>query len=59
MLTSILPELQRHHGNMDAHIIIIHLKELFDIISVTERYKTSKELFHWKMTKSSFMNTYI
>jgi hypothetical protein len=30
MLASMSPELQRQHENMDAHIIIIHLKELFD-----------------------------
>ena len=50
MLASIPSELQRQHENMDAHIIIMHLKELFDEASMTERYKTSKEFFHCKMT---------
>jgi hypothetical protein len=50
MLASISSELQRQHENMDAHIIIMHLKELFDEASRTERYGTSKEFFHCKMT---------
>jgi hypothetical protein len=38
MLTSISSELQRQHENMNAHNIIMHLKELFDETRRTERY---------------------
>jgi hypothetical protein len=37
------PELQRQHENIDAHTMIMHLKEFFDEASRTERYETSKE----------------
>jgi len=30
-----------HHENMDVHTMIMHLKELFDKASRTERYETS------------------
>ena len=51
MLTIISSELQRQYGNMDAYTIIMHLKELFGEVSRIKRYKTSKKLFRWKMTK--------
>jgi len=44
---------------MDVHNIIIRLKELFDVISRLERYGTSRELFCYKMTEGSYMNTYV
>jgi len=44
---------------MDAHIIIIHLKDLFDMSSKIESYETFKELFCFMMIKNSSMNTYI
>jgi hypothetical protein len=44
---------------MDVHIIIKHLKELFDTIRCTKRYETSTKLFHCKMKEGSSMNTYM
>ena len=59
ILASISPELQKQHEHMDAHTMIMHLKELFDEINRTEMYKTSKELFRYKMIKSSSVNTHV
>ena len=56
MLASMSLELQ-YHENMDAHTIIMHLKELFDKASKIERYDTSKELFHCKMIEGFLINT--
>jgi len=44
---------------MDAHIIIMHLKELFDARSRIERHETFKELLHCKMAEGSSMNTHV
>jgi len=44
---------------MDAHTMIMHLKELLDETSRTEMYETSKELFHYKMIKDSLVNTHV
>jgi len=60
-LASMSLELQTQHENMDAHIIIIHLKKLFDVDNRTERYETSKKLFHYKIKEGSLvlrMNDY-
>ena len=46
MLVSMTPRLQRHDENMDAHTMIMHLKELFNVTNTTERYETSKEFSH-------------
>jgi len=59
MLTIISYKIQRQHENMNAYTIIMHLKELFDETSRTNRYQTSKELFRCKMTKGSSMNTHV
>ena len=59
MLASMSPELQRHYENMDVHTMIKHLKELFDKESKTERYETSRELFHYKMIEGFSVNTHI
>jgi len=59
MLTSILPKLQRQHEYMDAHIMIIHLKELFNKTYKTDRYEISKELFHCKKIESSSVNNHV
>jgi hypothetical protein len=45
--------------NMDDHIIIMHLIELFDAASRSKRYKTSKKLFHCKMTEGSSLYTFV
>jgi len=43
MLATMSPELQWQHKNMDAHIMIIHLKKkLFEEGSRTKRYETYK-----------------
>jgi hypothetical protein len=44
---------------MNAHTIIIHLKESFDEASRIERYENSKELFRCKMTKGSLVNNHV
>jgi hypothetical protein len=59
MLASMILELQTQYENMDVHIIIMYLKELFYVTSRTKSYETSKELFHCKMAKGSSMNTYL
>ncbi|XP_021607565.1 uncharacterized protein LOC110611492 [Manihot esculenta] len=51
MLASMTLELQKQHENMDSRTIIFHLEELLSSQRMTERYKTSKELFSCKMTK--------
>lgn len=50
MLTNMSLELQTQHRNMDAHVIIMCLKELFDETSRTERHRALKEFFivRWK-----------
>jgi hypothetical protein len=58
-LVHISLKLQIEHENMNVHIIITHLKELFDATSRTERYETSKELFYCKMTEGLLMNTHV
>jgi hypothetical protein len=53
------PELQRYYENIDVHTMTIHLKELFDKESRTERYETSMELFCYKMIEGSLVNTHV
>jgi hypothetical protein len=57
MLASMSLEFQTRHENIDVHIIIMHLKKLFNTIRYIKRHETSKELFHCKMTRGSLMNT--
>jgi hypothetical protein len=45
MLTNMSLELQTQHRNMDAHVIIMCLKELFDETSRIERHGALKEFF--------------
>jgi len=56
MLACMSLELQE---NMDDHIIIMHLIELFDATSWSKRYETSKKLFRCKMTEGSSLNTFV
>ena len=42
MLASMNSELQKQHEHMDAHTIILHLRELFDEQARMERYEISK-----------------
>ena len=53
MLASMSAELQKQHEHMDAHTIIMHLLELFDEQSRSERYEISKLLFQSKMAEGS------
>ena len=53
-----IPKLQKQHENKNTHIIIMHLKKLFDTIGRTKKYETSKELFRCKMADDSSLNTY-
>ena len=50
------PKLQRQHENMDAHTMIMHVKDLFEQTSRSERHETFKKLFHYKMTEGSSVN---
>jgi len=59
MLVSLSPKLQRQHENMDVHTMIMRLKKLFDEPSRKERYETSKELFHCKITEGYSVNTHV
>ena len=40
-------------------IMIMYLKELFDVASRIDTYKTSKVLFRCKMTNDSFVNSHV
>jgi hypothetical protein len=53
ILASMPPTLQKQHENMDAHIIIMYLKELLDVASMIERYDNYKKLFSFKLNKIS------
>ena len=59
MLANMSFELQTQHGNKDAHIIIMYLKELFDVASSTQRYETSKKLLCHKMIEGSLINIHV
>jgi len=51
--------LQRQQENIDVHTMIMHLNELFDEASRTERYEISKELFCCTMVEGSSANTHV
>ena len=53
MLASMSPELQKQHEHMDAPTILLHLKELFEEQSRTERYEISKALFCCRMVEGT------
>ena len=53
MLASMSPELQKQHEHMDAPTILLHLKELFEELSRTERYERSKALFRCRMVEGT------
>ncbi|KAL8108572.1 hypothetical protein AgCh_024881 [Apium graveolens] len=56
MLASMNIELQKQHEHMDAHTILMHLQELYDVAGRTARYEISKELFGCRMSEGSSMN---
>jgi len=59
ILASMSSKLQKQHENMNIYTMIMYLKEIFDKVSRTKRYETTKELFHCKMTGSSSVNTHV
>ncbi|XP_012078997.1 uncharacterized protein LOC105639525 [Jatropha curcas] len=59
MLARMNYELQKQHENMDSRINILHLRELFDSQGRSERYETSKELFHCKMAEGSSVSVHV
>ncbi|KAL8113818.1 hypothetical protein AgCh_020925 [Apium graveolens] len=59
MLASMNIELQKQHEHMDAHTILMHLQELYDVAGRTARYVISKELFGCRMSKGSSVNDHV
>ncbi|KAL8098275.1 hypothetical protein AgCh_031152 [Apium graveolens] len=59
MLASMNIELQKQHEHMDAHTILMHLQELYDVAGRTARYEISKELFGCRMSKGSSVNNHV
>ena len=59
MLASLTNELQRQHKNIDAKFILLHLEELFDEQSRTERYEISKSLFRARMAEGSSVQNHV
>ena len=59
MLANISPKLQGQHEDINAYTMIMHLKYLFDKASRTDKYETSNELFRYKITNSSSVNTHV
>lgn len=44
---------------MDAHSILMHLQDLYDVAGRTARYEISKELFRCRMTEGSSVNVHV
>ena len=59
MLASMNIELQKQHEHMDAHTILTHLQELYDVAGRTARYEISKELFRCRMSEGSSVNDHV
>ncbi|KAL8109077.1 hypothetical protein AgCh_025245 [Apium graveolens] len=59
MLASMSIELQKQHEHMDAHTILMHLQELYDVAGRTARYEISKELFGCRMFEGSSVNDHV
>ncbi|KAL8155280.1 hypothetical protein AgCh_000596 [Apium graveolens] len=59
MLASMNIELQKQHEHMDAHTILMHLQELYDVAGRTARYEISKELFDCRMSEGSSVNDHV
>ena len=59
MLASMNIELQKQHEHMDAHTILTHLQELYDVAGKTARYEISKELFRCRMSEGSSVNDHV
>ncbi|KAL8155059.1 hypothetical protein AgCh_000444 [Apium graveolens] len=56
MLAFMNIELQKQHEHMDAHTILMHLQELYDVAGRTARYEISKKLFGCRMSEGSSVN---
>ncbi|KAL8104443.1 hypothetical protein AgCh_028601 [Apium graveolens] len=59
MLASMNIELQKQHEHMDAHTILMHLQELYDVAGRIARYEISKELFGCRMSDGSSVNDHV
>ncbi|KAL8156104.1 hypothetical protein AgCh_001263 [Apium graveolens] len=59
MLASMNIELQKQHEHMDAHTILMHLQELYDVAERIARYEISKELFGCRMSEGSSVNDHV
>ncbi|KAL8093468.1 hypothetical protein AgCh_035373 [Apium graveolens] len=59
MLASMNIELQKQHEHMDAHTILMHLQELYDVAGRTTRYEILKELFGCRMSEGSSVNDHV
>ncbi|KAL8115185.1 hypothetical protein AgCh_021860 [Apium graveolens] len=59
MLASMNIELQKQHEHMDAHTILMHLQELYDMAGRTARYEISKKLFGCRMFEGSSVNDHV
>ncbi|KAL8104297.1 hypothetical protein AgCh_028499 [Apium graveolens] len=59
MLAFMNIELQKQHEHMDAHTILMHLQELYDVAGRTARYEVSKELFGCRMSEGSSVNDHV
>ncbi|KAL8116072.1 hypothetical protein AgCh_022529 [Apium graveolens] len=59
MLGSMNIELQKQLEHMDAHTILMHLQELYDVAGRTTRYEISKEMFGCRMSEGSSVNDHI
>ncbi|KAL8098527.1 hypothetical protein AgCh_031343 [Apium graveolens] len=59
MLASMNIKLQKQHEHMDAHTILMHLQELYDVAGTTARYEISKELFGCRMSEGSSVNDHV
>ncbi|KAL8092814.1 hypothetical protein AgCh_034891 [Apium graveolens] len=59
MLASMNIELQKQHEHMDAHTILMHLQELYDVAGRTAQYEISKELFGCRMSEGSSVNDHV
>ena len=59
MLATMVPKLQRDLGLMEAHEMIVHLKEMFQQQARQERYETTKALHSCKMAEGASVSTHM
>ena len=59
MLVLMCNELQRLHEDMELRAMLLHLIELFDKHSRTQRYEIPKSLFRAQMAESSLVQAHV